>query len=370
MTPRENFLRFMQGEAPAWLPSEIPMTPPIEERLRKATGAKDLEDHFQTDFRLFGPNWPDVSAAYESAYRACGVPLPEPHEIVCYGITYALPDRESMGEAWHMKQFFHALADLTLDQIRNLPWPDLRDPRPYAHFKSTVEDIHARGLVAVGSLECTVFEHSWYLRGMDAFFADLADETGVAEFLMDWFTERSIAVSRAMVCAGADVIRLGDDIGMQHTMLMSASMWRENLKPRLARVIRALREEEQARGRKVWVFYHSDGDIRSVIPELIEVGVDILNPLQPECMPVKQIVETYKDRAAFWGIIGTQTTMPHGTTADVERSVDEVADLVRAGARIVVAPTHVLEPDVPDANVLAFHKAVQKTRSTLRPCTV
>ena len=93
---------------------------------------------------------------------------------------------------------------------------------------------------------------------------------------------------------------------------------------------------------------------------LIEIGIDIINPIQPECMPVNEVVNNYKNRVAFWGILGTQSTMPFGSSDDVLRVVANCLDLVSGGASIILAPTHVLEPDVPWENILALIQANRK----------
>ena len=156
-----------------------------------------------------------------------------------------------------------------------------------------------------------------------------------------------------------DIIGLGDDVGMQTGMLLSVPMWRRHLKPRLEKVIAAIREASG--DRKVWVHYHSDGNIMPIIPELIEVGVDILNPVQPECIDAAELAKLYGKDLALSGMIGTQTTMPFGTPDEVRQRVREIAALHRDhDARVMLAPTHVLEPDVPFANILAL---VEETKS-------
>ena len=133
-------------------------------------------------------------------------------------------------------------------------------------------------------------------------------------------------------------------------------MWRTWLKPRLARVIKAAKEINP----DILVLYHTDGDCRSVIPELIEVGVDILNPIQPECMDHVELKLEYGDRLSFSGTIGTQSTMPHGSVKDVKVAVQKMIRTVGQGGGLFLAPTHVLEPDVPWDNVLAFVDAVRE----------
>jgi len=148
-----------------------------------------------------------------------------------------------------------------------------------------------------------------------------------------------------------------DDVATQNSLLMSADTWRQHLKPRLKRVIDGIREVSGSR--KVWVHYHSDGDVTPLIDDLIEVGVDILNPVQPECMDLEAVAARYQDRLAFCGMIGTQTTMPFGSPDDVRAAVERCRRLHEKGARVIVAPTHVLEPDVPWENITAFNDAVR-----------
>jgi uroporphyrinogen decarboxylase len=142
-------------------------------------------------------------------------------------------------------------------------------------------------------------------------------------------------------------------------MMMSVEMWRERLKPRLQKVIAAVRATQRM---PTWIAYHSDGNIQRILPELIEIGVDILNPVQPECMPIDKVVGAYKDRIAFWGGIGTQTTLPFGSPADIAAAVQVCAGWVTRGAAMTIAPTHVIEPDVPWTNVRALVDAVKAVR--------
>jgi len=158
------------------------------------------------------------------------------------------------------------------------------------------------------------------------------------------------------------VLRLGDDIGMQSGMIMSADTWRHWLKPRLAQIIRAAKEVKP----DIHIFYHSDGDCRAVIRDLIEIGVTVLNPVQPECMDPAEIKAAFGDQLAFWGTIGTQTTMPFGTPEQVRATVRERIMTVGKGGGLLIAPTHILEPEVPWDNIIAFVEAVNEYGNAAR----
>jgi uroporphyrinogen decarboxylase len=185
-------------------------------------------------------------------------------------------------------------------------------------------------------------------------FMDFVLNPAVPEAVLERITEDNCFHARRLAEAGVDMLRTGDDVGMQDRLMMHPDLWRKFLKPRLAREIAAAREVQP----DLPVWYHSDGDISLIIDDLIEVGVTVLNPVQPECLDVVALQREYGDRLAFWGTIGTQTVMPWGTPDDVRRTVREMIELFGPG--LVIAPTHVLEPEVPWENVLALFEAVEE----------
>ena len=127
------------------------------------------------------------------------------------------------------------------------------------------------------------------------------------------------------------------------------------LKPRVAEVISAVKSIKP----DMLVYFHTDGKVEAIIPDFIEIELDILNPVQPECMDPADIKRRYGDSLAFWGTIGTQTTMPFGTPDEVRRVVKERIETVGPEG-LLLAPTHVLEPEVPWENIVAFVEAVEE----------
>jgi uroporphyrinogen decarboxylase len=177
-----------------------------------------------------------------------------------------------------------------------------------------------------------------------------------AAYIFDQITEDRAFMAKRYGQAGCDMMHCGDDIGMQDRLMMSPEMWREWLKPRWRKVIKSAKDENP----DILAWYHSDGDIRPVIEDLIEIGFDILNPIQPECMDPAELKRKYGDRVAFWGCIGTQTTMPFGSPDDVREAVKWTVENVGYDGGLLIAPTHVLEPDVPWENIEALHEAVEE----------
>ena len=110
----------------------------------------------------------------------------------------------------------------------------------------------------------------------------------------------------------------------------------------------------------ILVFFHSDGNCEEIIPDLIDVGIGILNPVQPECMDPAEIKLKYGHKLAFWGTIGTQTTMPFGTSEDVKQTVKERIETVGVGGGLLLSPTHLLQVEVPWDNIIAFFDAVDE----------
>ena len=131
----------------------------------------------------------------------------------------------------------------------------------------------------------------------------------LAECILEIPYQYHLTAAKRLVEMGVDMIWIGDDVGSQRSMLISPRHWRKFLKPRMANFISSLKAINPA----IKVAYHSDGDIRAIIPELIEIGLDVLNPIQPACMDPAELKRLYGDRLCFWGSIDEQETLPFGT---------------------------------------------------------
>lgn len=196
-----------------------------------------------------------------------------------------------------------------------------------------------------------MYERAWQVRGYEEFLMDLLTQRDWAELLLDRFCDNNLRVAVAAAKAGYDCIATGDDVANQNTMMFQPDLWREVMKPRWARVIAAAREIKP----DIHVWYHSDGNLWDILDDLVEIGVTILNPVQPECMDPVAIRDRFGKRLAFDGCVGTQTTFPFGSPDDMRRRVRELADCLDAGkGGLMLSPTHVLEPEVPPENVKAF----------------
>lgn len=246
----------------------------------------------------------------------------------------------------------------TLDDLRNFPFPDAHTPYHVAGLARQVQPLHQRGLAAGGNLPHLggeLFEAAWRLRGLENFLLDLLRRPEWAHFLLDRLTELACRNAETLATAGIDVLALDDDVGMPGTMIISPSMWRTFFKPRLARIIQTARAIKPDLG----ILFHSDGTFEPILADLIEIGVNAINPLQPEYMDAARIRRHFGPQLVFWGTVGRQTTFSFATPAEIRQEVKErVETLGRAG--LILCPAYDIdEPDVPGANIAAFLEAVR-----------
>jgi len=353
MTSRERVLTAMRRRQPDRPPFDFSFgfSPAQIAVFRDCTGADDPYDYFGADTRMVWPGPTTLTTDYTSYLGA----MPAGSTIDEWGIGH-VPTTSREDDHAHLEGFQYPMVSLeTQADAADYPLPDLDADYRYDSVRVEINDIQGRGLAAMAMLECTIFERAWYLRSMERLLLDFADASAFATTLLDRITEKRVVQARRYAELGADVICYGDDVGTQRGMLMSVRMWRTWLKPRLARTIAAARAIRP----DVLVFYHSDGDVTAIISDLIEIGVDILNPIQPECMDPVALKRAYGERLSFWGTIGTQSTFPFGSPEDVRREVRARINTVGVGGGLFLAPTHVIEPEVPFDNIVAFVEAVR-----------
>lgn len=240
--------------------------------------------------------------------------------------------------------------------LERFGFPALHEPHVDDGLAAQVAAIHARGLAAGGNtphLGGELFEAAWRLRGLESFLLDLVERKDMAHYLLDRLADLARRNAVALARAGVDVLALDDDVGMPGTMMISPATWREFFRPRLTSIIEAARAVHPG----LRVAYHSDGHIEPILDDLVDIGVQALNPLQPEHMDAARIRRRFGPRLALWGTIGRQTTFAFADPAEVGHEVRErVAALGPAG--LVLAPAYdVDEPDVRWANVAAFLEA-------------
>jgi len=366
MDSRTRVITAMRRQMPDRVPVDLSwgLSPRIMELFHEKTGASDPDDYFGTDVRFVGlevsrgfgsilteddydPEWDEKEATFRSLLGE----MPARSSVTEWG-TGHIP-----GSEHHFTRIVCPLQKAkTPEEITAFPFPSFDEPWRLAKARKLINSYHSRGLCVGGSAACSVFEVSWQLRGMEQLLEDFVFSPEMASALLDRVTDIRCRYVESMVSMDVDVIILGDDIATQIGMMMSPAMWRRWLKPRLSQVIKTARKVKP----DILVFYHSDGNPTAVIPDLIEIGVNILNPIQPECMDPATLKEKYGNQLAFWGTMGTQTTFPFGKPEDIKAIVRQRMETVGRGGGLLLGPTHMLEPDVPWENILAFFEAVNE----------
>lgn len=346
MNDRENLIACMRRQPFERIPFQLSLCAAQQEALRQKYGTGDCAELFGMPVRYIELPPPEHPRDYSSYHKNAA----ELSFIDEWGVGHK---RGSMG---HFTQMFPPMGEFTEpEEVSAYPYPDLLEEKRWEAVRRESDAAHAHGL-ASAYFAVQVFEPAWYLRGLDNLLSDMLTDEEMADACLSGMTEMQSAVAAKAASCGVDMIVFGDDVGTQRALMMSLETWRRWVKPATAATIAAAKRVNP----DILAMYHSDGVIDDIIPELIEIGADILNPVQPECMDAIKLKEEYGDRLSFWGTIGTQTTMPFGTTQDVEDTVRRMIETVGKGGGLCVAPTHLIEPEVPLENIEAFIAAVKK----------
>ena len=363
MTPRENLLSLYRRTGFEHAPVHFHLCPELEKTFqREYPGRGEYAEVFEFPMKVItdpGFPWiaeiegfvPERTWDYGLYYDP---PIADGVRMDIWGIAH-----EPGGEAaHHMTRMRHPLERLdSLDQLQAYPWPDF-EQADWSYLDAEIADIHRRGLAAQVWMECTIWETAWYMRRMDLLMTEMALGDDKAVFLLDTITDLACLRARKYAAAGADIIALGDDVGMQDAIMMSKDMYTTWLGPRLKKVIDAAK----AVAPDVIIQYHSCGHVTELIPELIAAGIDVLNPVQSECMDVLDIFAQYKDSLSFNGSLGTQSTLPFGRPREIRDTVARNLDAVGDRGGLLCCPTHMLEPDVPWKNIEAYVEACRTYR--------
>lgn len=346
MTYRENFIRAMRRDHPEQVPFIFQLCPSLLERFFERTGRRDFDEYYDFPVRFVELPPTKLKRDFTPYFRNF------PANAFCdeWGVGYR------PGSLAHFTEFLHPMADFdSPEQVWAFPEPDVLADYRWEALERQVADLHRRGYPAV-YFGVMCFEVSWYLRGLDNLLADMLTDEDMAEACLERVCRIQERFAARCAEIGCDAIMCGDDVGTQRGMMMSPELWRRFLKPREQRIFAAAK----AVNPDILIAYHSDGRIYDVIDELSEIGMDILNPVQPECVDPHRIKEQYGDRLSFWGTVGTQTVMPFGTPEDVRSYVKDMCETVGRNGGLVLAPTHMLEPDVPFENIEAFVSAARE----------
>jgi len=234
------------------------------------------------------------------------------------------------------------------DSLDDFLWPDPHDPHLLNEAAQKIADDHGQHFIVPNFGFC-LFERAWSLRGFEKFLLDLALNINFVEELLEHITDIQVTLARRFVALGVDGGYFGDDYGAQKGTLFSPDTWRKLFKPRLARMFAVFREAGLP------VILHSDGQIGPILPDLVEIGLTTLNPVQPEVLDHAWLKQTFGDRLSYYGGVSTQTVLPSGTPTDVQAAAEQAMRLLAPhNTGLMLAPSHRLMVDVPLENVEAL----------------
>ena len=314
---------------------------------------------------------PDVRDALgtDVGYASAGPPAPGGlATAVAEGPEYdTLTDEFGMG--WrrpragglYFDQYVSPLAGaVTAADVRRYSWPDPRDPARFATLRADCEQIIATEgrAVACKGMVAGLMEAASWMRGMETFFMDLLEDPPVAGAILDEVLQIKLGYWDEVLARAGDVIDVvyeADDYGGQKSLLISPAVWRREIKPRLRILCEHIHARTAAR-----IFLHSDGPIREIIPDLIETGIDILNPVQFTLpgMELQRLKADFGRDLTFWGGgVDTQHVLPLASSEEVAAQVRQTVRTMMPGGGYVFATVHNIQADVPAVNIIALREA-------------
>ncbi len=272
-----------------------------------------------------------------------------------FGVIWSMPDDQQL----YMDISHHPLADAAIDDIADYPFPEGGDPTRFAGVREQALRMHNETPYAISTgIGGVVYEYCWYMRGLERWFMDMVDNPEFCEallketlqFWMDYYSGFMAEVGDIV-----DVVMIGDDLAAQHGPLFSPKFYRQMVKPKQKRLVQHIKSLTDA---KIW--YHTCGSCVEYIPDLIDNGIDILNPLQisAEGMDPKELKERFGDKLVFWGGgIVAQHVLPFASAEEVREHVRKNVEIFKSGGGYVFNNVHNIQADVPAENIVALFDA-------------
>jgi uroporphyrinogen decarboxylase len=199
-----------------------------------------------------------------------------------------------------------------------------------------------------------VFERSWNIRGFEEVLMDAIVEPDFYEELLDRITDLHLKFVEASAELPVDGILFSDDWGDQRGVLIGPERWRRFLKPRLAKLYQAAHDAGKL------TLSHCCGNVEDIMPDIIEIGLDVLESVQPEAMNPYELKKKWGDKISFWGGLGSQSMVPFGTRSDIVEEVQHLCEEMPRGGGYILAPAKALQPETSDENAAAVLEAFLK----------
>ncbi|MCX6089204.1 MAG: hypothetical protein NTX88_02295 [Candidatus Atribacteria bacterium] len=245
----------------------------------------------------------------------------------------------------------HPLAEPQSFDSYAFPNPEARGMFDHVGGEITAK---SKEFYVVGLQHILLFERAWTLLGYENFMTLLSTDLKFVETLLDGITEYNVKLALRFVELGVDAVRTGDDYGCQLSLQMSPQVWRKLFKPRLANIWKVYHDAG------VLVMHHSCGNVETIIPDMLEIGLQMLHPLQPFALSLLKIAQNFGDHLAFHGGIDTQKILPFGKPQEVKEAVRECIEILGRNRQYVIAPSQEIMNDVPTENIIALVEGIRE----------
>jgi uroporphyrinogen decarboxylase len=355
MDSRERVFTALHHKEPDRVPRFNWFSPSVSRRLREILSIphdspRDLDILFGHDWivEFVGVTSPWVTQVIDpTAVKEDGFVFKD-----AWGIQYKVVREKSGGV--YPTIVHNPLAEA--DDLAGYTFPSVTSHVDFNSIKQVIKK-YKNDFPIIGAVPSSVFEGAWFLRGFEKFLQDMIVFPDFAGELMDGVMNFNLAVALKAVELGVDIIWLGDDVGIQDSMLMAPELWRKHLKPRYAKMFQALKNANNS----LYIAFHTDGYIEPIIPDFIEIGLDILNSLQPDCNNLESIKKRYGTHLSFWGAIDVQHVLPFGSTKEVVEEVKQrLKQLARGGGFLICASNEIEPSERVVDNIFTYYWALEK----------
>lgn len=330
-TKRDVVLQALRFESPEYVPWAWDMTLQCQQNLKDYLGRDDLDAFIGSHFFDVGSTIGRFEKLDEDTFRDV------------YGVTWDRSIDKDIGTPsdWPIRE---------PDDLETYEFPDATDAGWYAGLDEALAGAADR--FRRYTIGFSMYERAWTLRGMTGLLMDMVERPEFVEELMDRICEHNLVQIHRALEMDIDCVHFGDDYGMQTGLIMGLENWQRFIKPRLERMFRPVREAGKV------VSMHSCGCVEVLFDDLIDIGLNLFNPFQPEVMDVDEVKRKYHGKLAFHGGMSVQKILPFGSVEDVKTQAAHLLELGRDGG-YVFSPSHSVPPDVPPENLVAMMEVVR-----------
>ncbi len=333
MTNRVRVLAALAHRRPDKVPYDIRFTQPAHATMVEYYGDSDFESKLGNCFTWLRPHLPDARFV-EVAPNVWA---------------------DEFGVRWdrHVDKDIGVVCNrlVTPENVESFEFPDPSDPRRYESFDRAVAANSSTAVLV--SLGFSLFERAWTLAGMENVLMAMVADKRFANTLLDRILEFNLAIIENACTRKVDIFRFGDDWGHQRGVLMGPELWREFIKPRFKEMCRLVKSKGK------FVMLHCCGKVDELFGDLIECGLDIFNPFQPEVMNVFEVKRQYGGSLSFYGGISIQRTLPFGTVRQVRDEVRRLIEVVGENGGYIASPSHDIPRDAKPENIAAMIEVLQ-----------